>query len=291
MDRRLTREALRLLDRHEPFVRATVVRTVGSVPGKMGASMIVRGDGSAIGTVGGAALEERVRALALVALERRQGDLAHFDLASWREGGLPSLCGGSVDVAIEYVPARPHLLLWGGGHVAAALAALLPALEYDHSVADDRADWVSAERFPEAQRREVVTPKELWRVFEPTEFTHLYVLGYDAAKDLEVLRTSLDRFQGAIGLIASESKRAHLYHRLRELGASDERVGRIRSPIGLPIGAQSPAEIAVSVVAEIIQSVHPPAPAAAVAPIGASDTSSPARAPSRRPRAPRPKGS
>ena len=257
MDRRLTREALRLMELHQAFVRATVVRTTGSVPGKLGASMIVRTDGSFVGTVGGAALEERVKELAERALRDRTGDLHHFDLQAWKPGGLPSLCGGAVDIAIEYVAARPNLLLWGGGHVAHALAALLPTLEYDYSVADDRPEWVGAERFPSAERREVLAPADLWRTFEPSSFTHLYLLGYDAQKDLEVLHGALERFPNAIGLIASAAKREHMYATLRARGVAREAIARIHSPVGLDIGAQSPAEIAVAIVAEIVQGMHP----------------------------------
>jgi xanthine dehydrogenase accessory factor len=257
MDRRTAREAVRLLERHEPFVRATVVRAVGSVPGKSGASMIVRRDGSTLGTVGGASLEERVKELSMAALESRRGDLHHFDLQKWKPGGLASLCGGSVDIAIEYVAARPNVLLWGGGHVAQAIAALLPPLEIDHSVADDRPDWVGADRFPDADRLEVVGPERVWEVFDPGTFTHLYLLGYDAMKDAEVLRRSLESFPNFIGFISSASKRAHTFHALRARGASDASLKRVHAPIGLPIGAETPAEIAVSVVAELIQSYRP----------------------------------
>jgi xanthine dehydrogenase accessory factor len=257
MDRRQTREALRLLESHQPFVRASVVKTTGSVPGKLGASMLVRADGSTLGTVGGAALEERVKALAAATFGSRAGDLHHFDLRAWTPGGLPSLCGGSVEIALEYVAARPNLLLWGGGHVAAALAALLPTLEYDYSVADDRPEWVGAERFSTADRREVVSPERVWDVFEPATFTHVFLLGYDAMKDLEVLARSVDRFPNAIGLIASSAKREHMYSLLRARGVSREALARIRSPVGLAIGAESPAEIAVSIVAEIVTELHP----------------------------------
>ncbi len=257
MDRKLTREALRLLDSHQPFVRATIVETKGSVPGKLGSSMLVRADGTFLGTIGGAALEEEVKELARGAFGSHRGGLHHFDLQAWKEGGLPSLCGGSVEVAIEYVPARPNLLLWGGGHVAQALAALLPTLEYDFSVADDRPDWVGEDRFPAADRREVVAPERLWETFEPEKFTHLYLLGYDARKDLEVLARSLDRFPSAIGLIASASKREHLFGELRRRGVSRVALRRIRSPVGLDIGAESPAEIAVAIVGEIVREMHP----------------------------------
>ena len=258
MNRRTAREALRLLERHQPFVRATVVRSTGSVPGKIGASMIVRADGTALGTVGGAALEEEVKRLAGVALEKRSGDLLHFDLASWKRGGLPSLCGGSVDIALEFVAARPNVLLWGGGHVSEAVARLLPDLEYDYSVADDRPDYVGRDRFPEADRLEVVAPGHLFDTFEPAEFTHLYLLGYDALKDLAVLAEALDRFPNVIGLIASAAKREHLFARLRDSGVSREALLRVRSPVGIAIGAETPAEIAVSMAAEVIRDLHPP---------------------------------
>jgi xanthine dehydrogenase accessory factor len=257
MDRRLTREALRLQDAHQAFVRALVVKTVGSVPGKLGASMIVRSDQSTVGTIGGAALEERVKELARRAFEARRGDLHHFDLQSWRDGGLPSLCGGSVEIAIEYVPAHPNLLLWGGGHVAHALAELLPTLEYDFSVADDRPDWVGSERFPHADRRLVCPAEHLFDQVEPESFTHLYILGYDAQRDLEVLAHALERFPNFIGLIASASKREHMFAALRARGVSETALARVHTPVGEPIGAESPPEIAVSIVAEIVREMHP----------------------------------
>lgn len=257
MDRKLTREALRLLERHEPFVRATVVKTVGSVPGKLGASMLLRRDGTTLGTVGGASLEEKVKEHAQAAFLRRAGDLHHFDLRAWSPGGLPSLCGGSVDVAIEYVAARPNLLLWGGGHVSRAIAEILPTLEYDYTVADDRPDWASAERFPTAARTIVTEPERLFDEVEPEVYTHLFLLGYDALKDLEVLHQALSRFPNFIGLIASASKRGHMFQELRRRGVPEKALERIRSPIGLPIGAESPGEIAVAVVAELIADQHP----------------------------------
>ena len=257
MNRALTREALRLLDRHEPFVRATVVRAVGSVPGKVGATLIVRSDGTIVGTVGGAALEERVKELARQSFQERRSDLYHFELQTGRPGGLPSLCGGAVDVAVEYVRARAHILVWGGGHVAQSFTELLPDLEVDYAVADDRPEWAAEARFPRATRREVVAPGQLWSRLEPAEFTHLYVLGYDAAKDLEVLAGSAGRFEGIIGLIASRTKRERMLRELRERGVPPAWLGRIRSPVGLAIGAESPAEIAISMAAELVRDLHP----------------------------------
>lgn len=258
MNRRIAREVVRLMDLHVPFVRATVVKATGSVPGKVGATMILRPDGSFLGTIGGAGLEEQVKQHARAALVSHHGDLFHFDLQAWKPGGLASLCGGTVEVAVEYVPARPNLLLWGAGHVAQAIAGLLPALEYDYSVADDRPEWVTAERFPHADRLEAVSPAELWSVFEPAEFSHLYLLGYDAQKDQELLEASLKRFPGFIGLISSASKRTRIFAALKRHGVAPAALARVHAPIGLEIGAESPAEIAVAVVAEIIRSLRLP---------------------------------
>ncbi|MCI4349216.1 MAG: XdhC/CoxI family protein [Thermoplasmata archaeon] len=257
MDRRLTREALRLMKAHLSFARATVVRATDSVPGKVGATMLVRQDGSAVGTVGGAALEEEVKALASKAILERASSYQHFELKSWVEGGLPSLCGGAVDILIEFVPARPNVLLWGGGHVAHALARILPTLQYDYSVADDRPDWIGADRFADAERREAVGPSELFDRLAPEEFTHLFVLGYDARKDTDVLQAALARFPNAIGFIASRAKRAHIFAELRRRGASEAEIGRIHAPVGLAIGAETPEEIAISIVAELVRGLHP----------------------------------
>jgi xanthine dehydrogenase accessory factor len=244
------------MELHQPFVRSTVVATVGSVPGKLGASILMRADGSTMGTVGGAALEERVKDLARVALVTHTGGLHHFDLRKWQEGGLPSLCGGEVDISVEYVAARPRVLLWGGGHVSEAVGKILPTVEYDYAVADDRPEWVGADRFPDAERREVVEAKRLFSAIDPSPFTHLYILGYDAGKDTDVLELACRSFDGKVGLIASAAKRTHMFAELRSRGVEEAALARVRSPVGVAIGARSPAEIAVSIVAEFVRDAN-----------------------------------
>lgn len=259
MDRRVLREALALSERHEPFVLATVVDAHGSVPGKKGTTMLVKEDGSLVGTVGGAGLEEKVRFLARQALRQREGGLQRFDLMAWKPGGLPSLCGGSVDISLQYVAPRPHLLLWGGGHVALALSRQLTLLDYDFSVADDRAEYTRAERFPSAKHRWTVAPSELLGTIGSSgdRFSHAYLLGYDAKKDEEVAFRLLPSFPGHVGLIASRTKRELTLKALRARGLPPEVVSRLRCPVGVPLRAETPEEIAVSIVGEVIQDVHP----------------------------------
>lgn len=259
MDRRILQEALRLGEAHRGYVLATVVDHQGSVPAKRGSTLLVRDDGTMVGTVGGAGLEEKVKFLARQALRRGESGLHRFDLRAWQPGGLESLCGGTVDVAVQYVAPTPNILLWGGGHVALALARQFALLDYDYTVADDRPDYVSEERFPHARHRWAVSPTELLeRVQKGGEnFSHVYLLGYSAKKDQQVAFLLLPAGKARVGMIASRVKRELTLKELRSRGLPEEVVARLRSPVGLPMGAQTPEEIAVSITAEIIQDLHP----------------------------------
>ena len=116
---------------------------------------------------------------------------------------------------------------------------------------------VVVEGLRSAVRRVVVAPGELFDRVDPATFTHLYLLGYDAEKDGEVLRLALDRFPNFIGMISSQAKRAHLFRALRERGVPAEALARVHAPVGLDIGAETPSEIAVSIAAEVIRQFHP----------------------------------
>lgn len=176
--RHVMRRASDLLDASVPFALCTVASVKGSVPGKAGAKMIVLTDGTAFGTVGGAGLEERTKALAQRCIAERSGQTATFDLACFREGGLDSLCGGTVEIFVEYMGARPHVLVCGGGHVGLEVAKLCDQLDYAYSVLDDRAEYASEARFPTARGRFAARPEEFFASHELTAYSHLVLLGY-----------------------------------------------------------------------------------------------------------------
>lgn len=253
MSRRVLREAMRLLDRRVPFALCTIVKTKGSVPGKVGARMIVCADGSFSGTVGGAGLEESVKKLAREALETGKTDVYHFDLAMQRPGALPSLCGGIVEVHIEPMLPRPHVLLLGGGHVAYEVAQLCPRLDFDFSVVDDRAEYAARERFPHARGLWVATPDEWFPSADLSVYSHALIMGYDQRLDTDAFYQCLTRFRGWIGVIASNSKVKEFRKRMAERGLAPEAADRVEWPVGVPIGAESPPEIAIAIVASIIK--------------------------------------
>jgi xanthine dehydrogenase accessory factor len=250
---RVMRKATKLLDAGVPFALCTVATVHGSVPGKAGAKMVVLADGTTFGTVGGAGLEEKTKALAHRCLAEKRGGSFKFDLAFYKEGGLDSLCGGSVEIFVEPMAARPHVLICGGGHVGLEVAKLCDQLEYAYSVLDDRAEYAAAERFPNARTRVVARPEEFFPQADLALYSHVLLLGYSYHVDTEILFHCVRRFPGWIGVIASRMKRKQMFKRLEARGLAAEELSRIEAPVGIPIGSESPAECAVSILASIIR--------------------------------------
>lgn len=246
---------LSLADRRRAFAVCTVVHADGSVPGKVGAAMLVTPDGRATGTVGGAGLEEKVKKLALEALTTGKGDLHHFDLAKWKPGGLNSVCGGSVDISILVHRPLPHLLLYGGGHCGKALADIAATLDWDVTVVDARPEYADGDRFPQAVDSHGTDPAGWTRTADLSAFTHAYLLGHSWEIDTAILAELAPRFAGRIGVIGSEAKRRSMFEEARKRGVAKGDLERVVCPIGVGIGAESPEEIAVAIAAEVISSL------------------------------------
>lgn len=253
--RNLYERAAALARSGEAFAVATVVESRGSVPGKAGAKLLVSAKGT-WGTIGGAGLEEKIKELCHKALSEGRGGLEHFTLANWREGGLDSVCGGEVTVAIEYNPPLPHLLLFGGGHCTLALARVLDELEYPYTVVDDRPEFAARDRFPNAAETVVATPEAFFGSDRGlSRYSRAYLMGYSHHLDTRLLTLLATHFDGPIGLIGSKAKRHSMLARAEAAGAPRGRLERVECPIGLDLGAETPGEIAVAVAAEIVAQV------------------------------------
>jgi xanthine dehydrogenase accessory factor len=252
VSRKVLRRAAELADAGEPFALCTVVSTRGSVPGKVGAKMIVDRKGEQFGTVGGAGLEEKTKALARTCIAERKSTTAKFDLAYFRPGALDSLCGGTVEVLVEYMGAVPHVLICGGGHVGLEVARLCDQLEYVYSVLDDRAEFAGRERFPRAQGHHVGRPEAFFPEADLGGYSHIIILGYSHRVDTDILYYCCKRFSGYIGVISSKLKKREMFARMRERGVTEDELARVEAPLGIGIGAETPAEIAVSIMGGII---------------------------------------
>jgi xanthine dehydrogenase accessory factor len=253
--RELQRRVLELIDAGRAFAVATVAESQGSVPGKPGAKLVVADDGAVFGTVGGAGLEEKVKGLCRLALESGKGGLHAFDLLYYKEGALDSLCGGSVKILVEYVARTPHLLIAGGGHCGLEIAKLCEGLGWFHSVLDDRAAYASRERFPAAKRAIHAGPDAFFAEEDLAPYSHVLLVGWSHKIDTDLLFHLAGKFPRWIGLIASKTKKAEMFRRLRARGIEAAALERIHAPVGLDIGAETPPEIAVSILAEIIRDV------------------------------------
>ncbi|MBN1934214.1 MAG: XdhC family protein [Anaerolineae bacterium] len=230
---------------------ATVVQVQGSTPREVGAKMLIYADGRIAGTVGGGKMEAVVIEKAIEALRQGQSQMAHFDLIEPAEGDV-GICGGTADVFIDAIVPRPALLIVGGGHVAQPTAEIGAMCGFGVTVIDDREEMVAQERFPHADRRLTGDIVETLKSISIAPNTHIVIVTRGHAYDEDALRAVIDSPAAYVGMIGSRRKAATIFDHLRADGIDEARIARVHSPIGLNIGSQTPAEIAVSILAEII---------------------------------------
>ncbi|HOU54371.1 MAG TPA: XdhC family protein [Myxococcota bacterium] len=236
-----------------PFVVATVIGSRGSSPRKVGAKMLVAADGRLEGTVGGGAVESRVIERARRLLEDPEVLRFEWDLGSEEAGGMA--CGGRMEFLLEPFGVHPRCVIFGAGHVGAALQGILGTLGFDRVVVDRREELLRGDRLagaatipgdPEVLAREMpLGPRDLCVIVNPTH-----------QDDLGVLRALLGRKVAYIGLMASRRKKAEIWGILATEGVDAGLLDRVHCPVGLDIGAETPAEIAVAIAAEIIATLR-----------------------------------
>ncbi|HTV22728.1 MAG TPA: XdhC/CoxI family protein [Polyangiaceae bacterium] len=248
--REVTEALLALLQSGREGALATVIETTGSTPQVAGARLLLDADGRRVGTVGGGAIEQRV-VEALDEVNRRgSARVLGFDLAK----DLGMCCGGSMKLFLEPIRATPRLTIFGAGHVAQPTAALAASAGFELVVVDERDEWNTAERFPGC-RRELLDVATALRTLQPSQRDWLLIVTHDHQLDTEALRLALASDAHYVGLVGSRRK---VYRLLQRVVARDGPVDlrRLYAPVGLDLGAVSPAEIAVSIVAELIALRH-----------------------------------
>lgn len=239
-------------ERGESFALATIVQARGSVPRHAGAKMMVWENGRLQGTIGGGEMEARVTTEAIAALADGKPRLIDYALVDPAQGDA-GVCGGEIQVYIEpYLPPKT-LFIIGCGHVGRALAAQAHLLGFRVVVTDDRAELATAAKTPHA---DIYLPGDFadaLAAFSPHKNTYITAVTRNVALDLQILPQLADSPAAYIGVMGSRRRWAQTQKALRELGLTEAQTARFHSPIGLAIGAETPAEIAVSVLAEIIE--------------------------------------
>lgn len=235
-----------------PVALVTIVRAQGSTPQRVGARMLVFEDGAILGTIGGGCYEQDAAGKARLALSTGRSTLAHYDLNDdfAEEQGL--VCGGQMDVFIDPLLPVPRVCVVGAGHVGYHVAHLAATVGFAVTVVDDRTAFADANRFPTAERVEVAEIPDWIASADLTPRDYLVVVTRGHREDLAALRAALSTRAAYVGLIGSKAKIARLYGMLEEEGVSRAVLEAVHAPIGLDIGAVTPQEIAVSIVAEIV---------------------------------------
>ncbi len=237
--------------RGEIMALATVVHVQGSVPRHEGSKMLVKSDGQIIGTVGGGAMEGLVIKTALEAMRDGKTRFENYvlnDLAS----GDPGVCGGTVQVFIEPFGVSPTLLVIGGGHVGKALAELAKWMSYRVILSDDRQEFCNPDYVPGLEGYIVCSPADVTQHIVINERTFIAAVTRGLPVDVHLIPRLLETPAAYIGLIGSRRRWALTVKALQdEQGIDPTQLNRVYAPIGLELQAETPQEIALSIMAQI----------------------------------------
>ena len=244
-------EIVRMRKAGERGALATIVHTNGSIPSYESSRMLVREDGSIAGTIGGGCVEAEVWAAAKDVMHAEQPRKMTFNLNHEAEYDAGLICGGTLEIFVEPILPQPTLFIFGGGHVSLGVARAASAAGFAISVADDRAAFANAERFPMANEL-YVTYEEAFEKIKPNASSYLLIVTRGHKDDMRVLAWAVRTDARYIGMIGSKRKVLSVYKALEREGYRAEEFERVHAPVGLDIGALSPEEIAVSIAAELI---------------------------------------
>lgn len=246
-------EIVKIRAEAEEAALATIVSAAGSTPREEGTKMLVRADGSITGTIGGGSLEARVIEEAIRVIREGKPKRLHISMTAKEVEEKGMLCGGEVEVFIEPILTPPTLYIFGGGHVSLPLARMGKILGFKIAIVDDRAEFANADRFPEADS---IFADDFARVFSGLKIdksSYIVIVTRNHQYDDMVLEWAVGTGAKYIGMIGSQAKTKVVFSHLLTKGITKEQLERVHAPIGLEIEAQTPEEIAVSILAEIIK--------------------------------------
>jgi len=231
---------------------ATIVNVRGSIPSTAAAKMLVRDDGSILGTIGGGCVENDVCKGAMEVMKDEKPRSFNFDLNQHPDDDTGLVCGGSLQVFVEPVIPSPVLYIFGAGHVGFNIYRVALIAGFDVVVIDDREAFANRERFPDALDIQSGDMDLVMSQLDPPDSSYIAIVTRGHRHDMRVLRWAVDSKARYIGMIGSGRKVLGIFEQLEKEGIPHESFDRVYAPIGLQLGSVTPEEIAVSVVAELI---------------------------------------
>jgi xanthine dehydrogenase accessory factor len=248
----LYEEIVRLRKQGRRGAVATIVNVRGSIPSFKTAKMLVRDDGSIIGTIGGGCVEADVWQAARQVMESERPRTLSFDLNQDPKYDTGLVCGGTLEIFIEPILPPADLYIFGAGHVAASLYQVARLAGFDVTIIDDREAYANRERFPEAHQVIAEDFDKAAGELTPGESSYIVIVTRGHRDDMRILRWAVQTPTRYIGMIGSKRKTITIFKELQQEGLPQHLFERVHSPIGLDIGAVTPEEIAVSITAELI---------------------------------------
>lgn len=231
---------------------ATIVNVRGSIPSFRTAKMLVRDDGSIVGTIGGGCVEADVWQAAREVMESEKARTLTFDLNQDPKYDTGLVCGGTLEIFVEPVLPPALLYIFGAGHVAMNLCSVAALSGFDPIVTDDRTSYATKERFPAAREIHAFDFEESMQRFEPNESSYVVIVTRGHRDDMRILRWAVQTRARYVGMIGSKRKVIGIYKTLQSEGLAADLFQRVHAPIGIDIGAVTPEEIAVAITAELI---------------------------------------
>ncbi|MDX9745735.1 MAG: XdhC/CoxI family protein [Syntrophales bacterium] len=245
-------EILKVKNRGECAALATVISVDGSTPREQGAKMLIRQDGTIEGTIGGGLMEKMAREEAEKVIENGIPKMVHFDLTGREKDAM--ICGGVATVFIEAIVPKASVYIMGAGHIGYHLARMAKMVDFRVVVCDNRPEYANRERFPEVDDLHTDDYEQIFPKLPVSASSYIVIVTHGHAHDQMALEWALETQARYIGMIGSRKKTRQVLDNLIEKGVSAEDIEkRVHSPIGLNINAETPAEIAVSIIAEMIQ--------------------------------------
>src|ERR1700676_4172744 len=231
---------------------ATIVNVRGSIPSFKTAKMLVRDDGSIVGTIGGGCVEADVWQAAREVMESEKPRTLSFDLNQDPKYDTGLVCGGTLEVFVEPVLPPALLYVFGAGHVSINLCKVASNAGFELIVTDDRAAYATKERFPAAREVHVLDFDEAIGKLEPNEASYIVIVTRGHRDDMRILRWAVQTRARYVGMIGSKRKVIGIFKTLQKEGVPAHLFDRVHAPVGLDIGAITPEEIAVAITAELI---------------------------------------
>ena len=245
-------EIVRLRSLGQKCAVATIVQVNGSIPSFESAKILVREDGSFMGTVGGGCVEAEVWNAAREVIETEKPRHLSFSLgqdAAYDEG---LICGGQLNIFVEPVIPQPRAFIFGGGHVSKGISKIATLAGFSTSIIDNREAFANQERFPEAEATYAEEYEDVFPKLPVNSSSYIIIVTRGHRDDMRVLRWAVNTQAKYIAMIGSKRKTISVVHELEKEGIPREAFDKVFAPMGLEIGAEMPEEIAISVVAEMI---------------------------------------